>query len=120
MPTRPDMSALLMGILADARTANNASEPGVMAQYSPYPQFNPTNPNFSDRRNDPWPVYPGITAEEYAGANTKYTPTPEAIQAMSRPWTNDTPPDTPLANQLGLQDIIKMQQLQQLLNVGHM
>ncbi|HEY8097635.1 MAG TPA: hypothetical protein VIE65_16320 [Methylobacter sp.] len=113
-----DISALLMGILADARTANNAKEPEIMSKFQPYPQFNPVNPDFSDRRNEPWPIYPGISTQEYGDMNKKYSPTPETVSNVQMPWTQAEPSVTPLANQLGMQDILNMQRIRQLLGPG--
>jgi len=74
------------------------------------------NSNFIDLRNDPWPWHPATKEQEHDSMDKTYTPTLDAFYNSRAPWTfppYDQP--TPLGNQLGLQDILKMLEIQRLL-----
>lgn len=103
---------LKLELQAARSEAEHKYEDEIFAKIKPYPQFNPVNPNFEDRRNEPWPWHPINKNEEYKG---NYSLSPQSIQNIKRPWLDNPPPVTPMGQALGLDDIIRMQEFQKAL-----
>jgi hypothetical protein len=95
------------------REAEQKYEDEIMAKYTPYSTFNNVNPGFQDRREEPWPFHPLQTDQEYKG---NYSVSPSAAHnIVTRPWINNPPAPTPMGRDLGLDDIMKMEEIQRLL-----
>jgi hypothetical protein len=106
---------LKLELQSQRRDAERTYEDEIMAKYTPYSTFNNVNPGFQDRREEPWPWHPIQRNEEYKG---DYSVSPSSASNIMRPWLNNPPAPTPMGNSMGLQDIIKMLELQRLMGGG--